>query len=84
VVTAGDWEGWVAGVRLMTTLNLNVVYADVSGGIGYQCSGEAPLRPCGDDGMLPMDGTTVDSDWKACPPHSYATACVPNSSPTVF
>jgi penicillin amidase len=40
----------------------NVVYADVDGNIGYQCTGKYPLRLRG-DGTVPVPGWTAEYDW---------------------
>jgi len=41
----------------------NFVYADLDGNIGYQIPGLIPLRPKGDDGRRPVDGSSGDHDW---------------------
>jgi len=41
----------------------NFVYADLDGNIGYQIPGRIPLRPAGDDGRRPVDGSSGDHDW---------------------
>ncbi len=41
----------------------NFVYADLDGNIGYQIPGRIPLRPQGDDGRRPVDGSSGDHDW---------------------
>jgi len=41
----------------------NFVYADLDGNIGYQVPGRIPLRPEGDDGRRPVDGSSGDHDW---------------------
>jgi penicillin G amidase len=40
----------------------NVVYADVGGTIGYQCTGLYPVRR-GGDGTLPVPGWSSDHEW---------------------
>ncbi|MFN2545384.1 MAG: penicillin acylase family protein [Actinomycetota bacterium] len=40
----------------------NIVYADVDGHIGYQCTGLYPIRRKG-DGTLPSPGWTDDHEW---------------------
>lgn len=41
----------------------NFVYADLDGNIGYQMPGRIPLRPAGDEGRRPVDGSSGDHDW---------------------
>jgi penicillin amidase len=41
----------------------NFVYADVDGNIGLQVPGLVPIRPAGDDGTRPVDGSTGTHDW---------------------
>lgn len=40
----------------------NMVYADVDGTIGYQCTGLYPVRR-GGDGTLPVPGWTAEHEW---------------------
>jgi penicillin amidase len=40
----------------------NVVYADVDGHIGYQCTGRYPVRRAG-DGTTPVPGWTAEHEW---------------------
>jgi penicillin amidase len=47
----------------------NFVYADVDGNIGLQIPGRVPLRPEGDDGRRPVDGSTGDHDWTGYVPY---------------
>jgi penicillin amidase len=41
----------------------NFVYADIDGNIGLQIPGRFPLRPVGDDGRRPVDGSSGAHDW---------------------
>ncbi len=41
----------------------NFVYADIDGNIGLQIPGRFPLRPVGDDGRRPVDGSSGSHDW---------------------
>jgi penicillin G amidase len=52
----------------------NVVYADVDGNIGLQISGRIPLRPSGDDGRRPVDGTSGAHDWTGYVPYEELPA----------
>ena len=64
---ARDWETFNAAVDSFTGPAQNIVYADIDGHIGYRASGLIPLRPDGDDGSLPRDGT---SDWHGFVPQA--------------
>jgi penicillin amidase len=41
----------------------NFVYADLDGNIGLQIPGRFPVRPAGDDGRRPVDGSSGTHDW---------------------
>ena len=59
---ARDWKGFTAALRSFTAPTQNIVYADVSGHIGYHAAGVVPIRKSG-DGSVPYDGSTDDGDW---------------------
>tara|TARA_R110002050_G_scaffold127892_4_gene248999 strand:- start:2546 stop:2908 length:363 start_codon:yes stop_codon:yes gene_type:complete len=46
-------------------LGLNFIMADKHGNIGYQQTGNLPVRKPGLSGLLPMKGWDSDYDWKA-------------------
>ena len=52
----------------------NFVYADVDGNIGLQIPGRVPLRPSGDDGRRPVDGSAGDHDWTGYVPYEKLPA----------
>jgi penicillin amidase len=52
----------------------NFVYADIDGNIGLQIPGRVPLRPEGDDGRRPVDGSTGDHDWAGYVPYEELPA----------
>lgn len=52
----------------------NFVYADVDGNIGLQIPGRIPLRPEGDDGRRPVDGSSGDHDWTGYVPYAELPA----------
>jgi penicillin amidase len=64
---ATDWASFNAAVDQFKGPAQNIVYADVDGHIGYRASGLIPLRPAGDDGSLPRDGS---SDWSGYVPQA--------------
>ena len=59
---AHNWEEFLAALRLYQTPTQNLVYADVSGDIGFISPGLVPLRKSG-DGLAPTDGATGATDW---------------------
>src|SRR5207247_1563419 len=58
----GSFEEFREAVRTWECPGQNVVYADVEGTIGYQCTGLYPMRRKG-DGTLPVPGWTQEFDW---------------------
>ena len=52
----------------------NFVYADVDGNIGLQIPGRIPIRPGGDDGRRPVDGSSGDHDWTGYVPYGELPA----------
>ncbi|HET7236054.1 MAG TPA: penicillin acylase family protein [Actinomycetota bacterium] len=63
LVRAGSFEEFRQALRGLDCPGQNVVYADVDGTIGYQCSGRYPLRRAG-DGSAPVPGWTSDHEWE--------------------
>jgi penicillin amidase len=59
---AGNWGEFLDAMRLYQTPTQNIVYADVSGDIGFFSPGLVPLRKSG-DGLAPVDGASGDFDW---------------------
>ena len=62
VNAARNWDEFLAALRLYQTPTQNLVYADVSGDIGYISPGLVPLRKSG-DGLAPTDGASGQTDW---------------------
>lgn len=58
---ANDWETFRQGVA-QVPFDLNFVYADVEGNIGYQLSGQLPQRTSAYTG-LPVEGWTGEHEW---------------------
>jgi penicillin amidase len=52
----------------------NFVYADVDGNVGLQIPGRVPVRPAGDDGRRPVDGSSGDHDWTGYIPYEELPA----------
>ena len=59
---ARDWSDFLDAMRVAQTPTQNVVYADVSGDIGFFSPGLVPLRRSG-DGLAPVDGASGAFDW---------------------
>ena len=59
---AQNWEQFREAASLFHTPGHNLLYADVDGNIGYQTSGDVPIRKSG-DGTLPVPGWTGEYDW---------------------
>ncbi len=59
---AGDWEGFVAAMKDFHAPQMNVVYADSEGNIGFYAAGRVPLRRSG-EGRVPSRGWTGEGDW---------------------
>ncbi len=59
---ARNWDEFLGAMRLFQTPTQNIVYADVSGDIGFFRPGLVPLRKSG-DGLAPVDGASGAFDW---------------------
>jgi len=59
---AASFEEFREAVRTWECPGQNVVYGDVEGTIGYQCTGLYPVRQKG-DGTLPVPGWTGEYEW---------------------
>jgi penicillin amidase len=64
---ASDWEEFREAASLFDIAPQNLVYADVDGHIGYQATGEIPIRRSG-DGRYPVPGWTSDHEWTGLVP----------------
>ena len=62
LVRASSFDRFREALRGLACPAQNVVYADVDGTIGYQCSGRFPLRRAG-DGSAPVAGWTSEHEW---------------------
>ncbi len=72
---AVHWDDFVAAMRLVEAPQLNVLYADRAGNIGYWVTGTVPVRGRG-QGLVPAPGWTGDYDWIGtvpfdAMPHAY-------------
>ena len=59
---AKSWNDVCQGVNLIEAPQLNIMYSDVEGNIGYWVSGKVPIRAKG-KGMVPAPGWTGDYEW---------------------
>ncbi len=61
---AADWDSFRAAVADWEVPGMNFVYADTEGHIGYQMSGEVPIRADNEvQGLLPVDGADGAHEW---------------------
>lgn len=59
---ASNWDEFRRAASLFDIAPQNLVYADVDGHIGYQATGDIPIRASG-DGRYPVPGWTSEYDW---------------------
>jgi penicillin amidase len=59
---AGDWPSFRAALGHWGFPSQNVVYADVTGTIGYMMPGKVPVRSAG-DGLVAAPGWSDDYEW---------------------
>ncbi|HET9872251.1 MAG TPA: penicillin acylase family protein [Propionibacteriaceae bacterium] len=60
-------QAFRSALRLVDAPSQNVVYADITGNIGYQLAGSVPIRGAG-DGRTPAPGWDAAYDWKSVLP----------------
>ncbi|MBN9388998.1 MAG: penicillin acylase family protein [Chloroflexi bacterium] len=59
---ATNWAEFRQALQGFTIAPQNFVYADIEGNIGYQLTGQWPVRAKG-DGLLPVPGWTGEYEW---------------------
>ncbi len=59
---AQNWAEFRKAVSLLHSPGQNIMYADVDGHIGYQATGQYPIRKAGDGG-LPVPGNDDAHEW---------------------
>jgi len=64
---ARSWDEFVAALRLYQTPQVNFVYADTAGTIGFYAPGLVPIRAHG-NGLVPVPGWSGDYDWTGMVP----------------
>lgn len=62
MANASSFEEFREAVRDWACPGQNMVYGDVDGHIGYQCTGRHPIRRRG-DGTVPVPGWTDEYEW---------------------
>ena len=67
VANVGSFEEFRQAARALECPGQNLVYADVNGTIGYQCTGHHPIRAAG-DGRGPVPGWTAEHEWQGFVP----------------
>jgi penicillin amidase len=65
--TASDWTEFRAALSQWSVPGQNFVYADREGNIGYQMTGEMPIRKAG-NGASPVPGASGEYDWSGFVP----------------
>lgn len=64
---ARNWTEFRAALSKLSGPNINVIYADVDGNIGWQVAGRLPLRQ-GFRGDVPLDGSSGAQEWSGYVP----------------
>lgn len=67
--SAANWEDFREALRYWRMPSQNFVYADVDGNIGYQMTGQVPIREPHHDGLVPVPGWTGEYEWKGFIPY---------------
>ena len=65
---APDWPAFRTALGAWQAPNLNFLYADVDGNIGYQAAGLHPRRAPGHDGTSPVEGSSGEHEWRGFVP----------------
>ncbi len=65
---ASNWQEFRAALAKWSVPGQNFVYADRQGNIGYQMTGDQPVRKKG-DGKAPVPGWTGEYDWTGNVPY---------------
>ena len=67
VANVESFEEFRRAARALECPGQNLVYADIDGTIGYQCTGLHPIRSTG-DGTVPVPGWTTGFEWQGYVP----------------
>jgi len=65
--TVSNWQEFRAALSKWSVPGQNFVYADREGNVGYQMTGDQPIRKQG-DGKVPVPGATGQYDWSGYVP----------------
>ncbi|MEP3244839.1 MAG: penicillin acylase family protein [Sneathiella sp.] len=65
MMRASNWSEFKDAIRLFSSPQQNIVYADVDGNIGYYAPAQVPVRKDGNlaRGRLPVPGWLAEYDW---------------------
>jgi penicillin G amidase len=66
---ARNWDEFLDGLTYQVAPNLNYVYADQHGNIGYSLAGKIPIRSKRPT-LLPVEGWREESEWRGYVPFS--------------
>lgn len=66
---ARDWPAFLAAMERFHAPQMNILYADTAGGIGFTAAGRVPVRRSG-RGRWPQPGWTGEADWTGFIPAS--------------
>jgi penicillin amidase len=66
---AADWPSFHRALAAWDVPSLDFVYADVDGNIGYQATGQVPLRAPGHLGLVPAPGWDGAAEWRGFIPY---------------
>ncbi len=58
-----NWNDFVESMACFNAPQLNIVYADTDGNIGYWVTGDVPIRMKG-NGSLPANGSSGEEEWQ--------------------
>jgi penicillin amidase len=75
VANVTSFEEFREAARALECPGQNLVYADVDGTIGYQCTGLHPVRRTG-DGTIPVPGWTAEHEWEGFVPFEELPSAV--------
>ncbi|HZD10585.1 MAG TPA: penicillin acylase family protein, partial [Candidatus Binatia bacterium] len=75
ICRAANWSEFHDAARHWAFPSQNVVYADVSGNIGYLLPGRVPMRKKG-EGLVPAPGWNGEYDWQGWIPHEELPALI--------
>jgi penicillin amidase len=66
--SATNWEEFRTAASYFNVPSQTLLYADTEGNLGLHIPGTIPVRAAGQDGLLPVDGSTSKYEWKGYVP----------------